>query len=69
MERRRQWDILMNDLLTEKEAEHIRTCPARNRPDGNEEWQDQQAKQLGSLHALRREGRPKTLKGALHPKN
>jgi putative transposase len=69
VERPRQWVKLVNDLLTEKEAECIRTCIARNRPYGNEEWQEQQAKQLGLLHTLRREGRPKTLKEAPHPKN
>ena len=69
MERPRQWDKLVNDLLTKKEAEHIRTCIARNRPCRYGEWQDQQAKQLGLRPTLCREGRPKTLKGAPHPKN
>jgi putative transposase len=51
--------------MTDKEAEGIRTCIARNRPFGSEAWQNQQAKRLGLLYTLRGEGRPKAIK----PKN
>jgi hypothetical protein len=48
--------------MTDKEAEGTRTCIARNRPFGNQEWQDEQAKRLGLLYTLRGEGRPKAIK-------
>jgi putative transposase len=59
IERPRNWLRLVNEPMTEKEAEAIRTCIARNRPYGSEEWQNHQARRLGLLHTLRREGRPK----------
>jgi len=45
--------------MTEKEAEGLCICLARNRPYGNEAWQHEQAKQLGLSHTLRNEGRLK----------
>jgi putative transposase len=59
MERPRNWLALVNGLMTEKEAEAIQICIARNRPYGDECWQEGQAKRLGLMHSLRREGRPK----------
>jgi len=44
--------------MAEKEFERIRTCIARSRPYGSEEWQNRQAEDLGLGHTLRREGRP-----------
>ena len=58
VERPRRWTTLVNERLTAKEQEAIQTCIARNRPYGEEDWQEQQAKRLGLLHTLRREGRP-----------
>ncbi len=66
IERPRDWLRLVNEPMTEKEAEAIQTCIARNRPYGSEEWQNHQAKRLGLLHTLRREGRPKTIERAPH---
>jgi len=60
--RPKDWVRLVNEPLTEKEAEGIRICIARNRPLGSEAWQGQQAKRLGLLHTLRGEGRPKAIK-------
>ena len=56
------WVRLVNEPMTDKEAEGIRTCIARNRPYGNEAWQIQQAKRLDLLHTMRGEGRPKAIK-------
>jgi len=53
------WLNLVNQPMTEKEAEAIRTCIARNRPYGSEQWQGEQAKRLGLGHTLRGEGRPR----------
>ena len=69
MERPRDWVRLVNEPVTEKEAERIRTWIARSRPYGNEEWQSQQAKQPGLLHTLRPEGRPKAIEGRPQPTN
>ena len=69
LERPRDWVRLVNEPMTEKEADRIRTCIARNRPYGNEEWQTQQARRLGLLHTLRREGRPRATEGRPHPVN
>ena len=63
--RPRDWTALVNRPMTEKEAEGVRICIARDRPYGREAWQGQQAERLGLLRTLRRERRPKTTK----PKN
>jgi putative transposase len=62
LERPRNWVALVNEPLTEKEAERFQLCIARNRPFGGEAWQQQQARQLGLLHTLRNEGRPKAIR-------
>jgi putative transposase len=59
VERPRAWIQVVNEPMTEKEVERVRTCIARNRPLGDEAWQIEQAKRLGLLHTLRNEGRPK----------
>jgi hypothetical protein len=59
VERPRAWVQIVNEAMTEKELERVRTCITRNRPLGDEEWQAEQAKHLGLLHTLRNEGRPK----------
>jgi len=53
------WVKLVNQAMTEKETEAIRTCIARNRPFGSDAWQAEQARWLGLEHTLRSEGRPK----------
>jgi putative transposase len=63
IERPANWVRLVNDPLTEKEMEAIQVCIARNRPYGNEEWQDKQIKRLGLFHTVRREGRPRAGEG------
>ena len=63
MERPANWVKLVNDPLTEKEAKAIQISIARNRPYGNEQWQDKQVNRLGLLHTMRREGRPSAEKG------
>jgi putative transposase len=55
------WTRLVNEPMTEKEVEGVRTCISRNRPYGSETWQSAQAKQLGLLHTMRGEGRPKAI--------
>jgi putative transposase len=62
VERPRNWVALVNKPMTEKEAERFQVCIARNCPYGGEAWQDRQARDLGLLHTLRGEGRPKALK-------
>ncbi len=61
VERPRNWMARVNAPLTEKEAERLQTCIARNRPYGDDRWQKLQAKRLGLMHTLRSEGRPKTI--------
>jgi putative transposase len=60
--RPRNWVALVNEPMTEKEVEKIQACIARNRPYGEETWQEEQAKRLGLLHTLRGEGRPKAIR-------
>ncbi|MFH1266262.1 MAG: transposase [Planctomycetota bacterium] len=67
MERPRNWLTMVNKAMTEKEAERIRTCIARNRPYGDEQWQGEQARRLGLLHTLRSEGRPKAIRATDRP--
>lgn len=55
------WVKLVNQPMTDKEADAVRTCIARNRPYGDEAWRSEQAKRLGLLHTLRSEGRPKAI--------
>jgi putative transposase len=68
-ERPSNWVRLVNKPITEKELERIRTCIARNRPYGDESWQNEQAKRLGLLHTMRSEGRPKVIRAMSQPIN
>ena len=52
MDRPRNWARLVNKPLTQREVERIRTGIARNRPYGDDQRQDQQAKQLGLIDRL-----------------
>jgi putative transposase len=69
VERPRKWVALVNEPMTEKEVEAIQTCLARNRPYGDDRWQEVQAKRLGLMHTLRREGRPKATRRGADRKN
>jgi hypothetical protein len=60
--RPRNWAALVNQPLKEEEAERVQASIARNRPLGDEAWQQTQARRLGLLHTLRSEGRPKAVK-------
>ena len=64
VERPRNWTALVNEPMTEEEAESVQTSIARNRPYGDERWQKVQAKRLGLMHTLRNEGRPKAIRSA-----
>jgi putative transposase len=55
------WVKLVNEPMTEKEVERLQTCIARNRPYGEEAWQNEQAKRLGLSHTMRSEGRPRAI--------
>jgi putative transposase len=63
IDRPRNWTALVNEPMSEKEAEGVRICIARNRPYGDEHWQEYQAKLLGLSHTLRSEGRPTAING------
>lgn len=61
IKRSRDWLRWVNEPITAKELDGLRTCVARNRPFGDEDWQARQAKHLGLAHTLRPEGRPKKI--------
>jgi putative transposase len=69
LERPRNWVALVNAPMTEREAEGLQICLARNRPYGDDRWQETQAKRLGLMHTLRSEGRPKTIRRNQRGKN
>jgi putative transposase len=62
LERPRNWVALVNEPMTEKEVEGVQVCIARNRPYGDDRWQQSQALRLGLAHTLRNEGRPKVVR-------
>lgn len=68
-DRPRSWLALVNEPISEKEVEKIRTCIARNRPYGDEQWQAVQAQRMGLSHTLRGEGRPKAIGDKQRAKN
>jgi len=59
LERPRNWAAWVNQPLTEQEAAALQVCLKRNRPYGDEPWQELQAQRLGLQHTLRNEGRPR----------
>ena len=65
----KNWVRLVNRPMTEREADSFQTCMARNRPFGNESWQNTQAKRLGLSHTMRREGRPRKVNKSTRQKN
>ena len=50
--------------MKQQEVDAIQLSIARNRPYGDDRWQETKAKQLGLCHTMRREGRPKKNKQA-----
>lgn len=59
LDRPRQWVKLVNEPMSAKETEALRTSIARNCPFGSEAWRMRTAGRLGLAHTLRPEGRPK----------
>jgi len=57
--RPRNWVPAVNTPLPGKELEKLRLCVRRNRPYGDEAWQQRTAARLGLPHTLRAEGRPR----------
>ena len=60
---------LVNRVMSEKEPEKLRTCIARNRPYGEEQWQTRVAKRLGLSYTLRNEGWPKAIRSDPNQEN
>jgi len=60
---------LVNQVMSEKETEELRTCVARNRPYGAERWQTDVAKRLGLSQTLRNEAQPKATSSVQNKSN
>lgn len=58
--RPRNWVKLVNQPMTAKEIDAVRTSIIRSCPFGSEAWQQKTARRLGLMHTIRPEGRPKT---------
>lgn len=68
--RPRNWLATVNEPISDKEMDRLRTCMKRNRPFGSESWQSRIAARLGLMHTLRPQGRPsKERSGLGTPKN
>lgn len=61
-DRPRLWVREVNEPMSNKEMEAMRTSMTRNRPFGSEAWQRRVANRLNLMHTLRSEGRPKKRK-------
>jgi putative transposase len=57
--RPRHWVKLVNEPMTAKELDAVRTSIVRSRPFGGPAWQQKTARRLGLMHTIRSEGRPK----------
>jgi putative transposase len=57
--RPRNWLQAVNAAWTPRELQALRTCIPRNPPFGRPAWQETTAADLGLLHTIRSEGRPK----------
>ena len=58
VDRPTDWIGQVNQPLTARELEHIRTSLDRGRPYGSDQWTGRMVKQLGLEHSVRSEGRP-----------
>ena len=61
VDRPRGWSRTVNRAISAREVETVQTCITRNRPLGSDTWQRQTVDQLGLMHTLRPEGRPKKI--------
>jgi len=55
----RNWVALVNEPMSARELEAVRTSVQRNRPFGGDAWQMQTAARLGLQQTMRSKGRPK----------
>ena len=55
----RNWVALVNEPLTPREIDRVKTSITRGRPLGSPQWTEQTAHRLGLEHSIRPEGRPK----------
>lgn len=55
----RDWRAWVNRPLTPRELERVQTSIARDRPLGSTAWTQKLVDQLGLIHTMRSEGRPK----------
>jgi putative transposase len=62
VDRPRNWVARVNEPLTAREIERVRTSIARNRPLGSDQWVQRIAKRHGLEHTLRSEGRPRIVR-------
>ena len=53
------WTNLVNEAITAKELDRLKTSVERGRPLGSEDWIRQMASRLKLEHTLRSEGRPR----------
>jgi len=58
VDRPKDWVEMVNEPLTEKELERVRTSVSRGRPLGDGAWVGKTAARLKLEHTMRREGRP-----------
>ena len=58
VDRPRNWVKLVNEPLTPREIDRVRTSIARGRPLGSPHWTEQTVRRLGLQHSVRPEGRP-----------
>jgi putative transposase len=55
----KEWITLVNEPITTKELDRLRTCIRRGRPYGDQDWVALTAKRLGLDSSMRSAGRPK----------
>ena len=53
------WTKLVNEVMTERELERVKTSLKRDRPLGSEKWVKQAVNRLGLEHTIRPRGRPR----------
>lgn len=57
--RARNWIEIVNEPMTEREVERVKSSIHRDRPLGSDTWVKRKADQLGLEHTIRQEGRPR----------
>ncbi len=53
------WTERVNEALSQRELEAIRTCSARGRPFGSDEWIEETCERTGTWSSIRPRGRPR----------